>query len=232
MTDWYALDFEDEGTQRLIVQARLFAGTEQNPGNLGNNPYDHWHWEIFLQRRDLVPISQAAAELAMSVAQFRGVIAALPAVELDRSFPDPLEHTTKSNSVVRKDFLRDFHKTFPDLRRVTFADYPSYINRLHSQIRSTLNVPVETILDRTDLALGENDPQPGHSVDFITGDLVGLSRLVYIENKKPFELEFDSCSLLTYAHFEDQLRDVVAGHPREIEDRGLLNRLLAHPLRA
>lgn len=229
MTSWYNLDFNDDGTNRLILQARLFAGTHDRPGELGANPYDHWHWEIFLQRRDLLPITQAAAELAMSVQQLRDVIGKFPEVELDRSFPDPWEH--HSNSVIRKNFLRDFHNTFPNLRRVIFANYPAFITRLHAEIGAVLGIQIVTTRDKTDLALSEERVCPGYSIDFITGDPIGLGRAVYIDTGKPFELEFDSCSLLTFAHYQDDLRELVIGNPTGVADPVLMEQLNQAPLR-
>jgi len=229
MTNWYCLDFDDDGTKRLILQARLFAGTFDQPGELGDNPYDHWHWEIFLQRRDLLPITQAAAELAMSVDQLRQVIAVLPEADLDRSFPEPWE--SGSNSVIRKNFLRDFHKTFPNLRRVTFANYPNFITRLHAEILSVFAISINTTQDKTDIALREATVDPGYSIDFVTGDPVALGREIHIDTRKPFELAFDSCSLLTYAHFEVDLRELAGGNSRVVSNAALMEQLKHAPLR-
>ncbi|MBL9155793.1 MAG: hypothetical protein JNK37_25175 [Verrucomicrobiales bacterium] len=211
--EWYNLDLDDKPTLKLWVQAGLFAGTEGAESTLGPDPFDHWHFEVFLQRRELVPIAAAAASLAMDVPTFREVcekFASSPGAAIVGS-------PGESNSIVRKGFLRDFHKGFDSLRRRAFASHSNYIALLHEAIKMQLDLVVNRTIDLTDVALGESPPRAGYYIDCLTGEPFGLGNDVFLETQKPIQLLPDSCSLRTYACFENILRDHVLGAAPDLD---------------
>lgn len=224
---WYGLDMinPDQGTKRLLAQAAFWAGTYQAPSVLGPGPYNHWHWEIFLQRRELVPITVAAAELAMSVNDFREVAERFKNSSGFSSVGDPWAN--ESDCIVRKAFLRDFHKGFEATRRTTFGSYPSYIEKVHAQIASQLNYTPARTNDKTDIALEEIPCRPGYSIDCITGEPVGMGRDVFLDTGKPMQLRPDSCSWLTFAKYEHILRPKVLGGCERISNE-ILTRLKSY----
>ena len=209
---WYQLDFNNRPTQQLLVEAEWFAGTFENPTTLRgdlNDQYDHWHWEVFLQRKELVPVTHAAAQLAMSVEDFRKV-----AVEFNKSpgasaVGDPWANG--SNCVVRKSFLRDFHKGFERLRRTTFGSQSSYIRKIHAEIETDLKLKIKATEDETDKKLGVDPPGPGFQIDCITEETIGLGRDVFLETGKPISLAPDCCSWLTYSLYENILNKYLLG---------------------
>jgi hypothetical protein len=199
MAEWYFIDFNDAATKRLVCQASWFAGTEDRPTNLRDQDYyDHWHLEVFLQRRNLMAIREAAAQLSMSVDEFRRVATALTTSPVVEAIGTPW--TDYSNSVVRSDYLRSFHLAFPRLKRTIFQDHPAYIECVHREILDTLQIRIETTIDRADVKLGTNPPRPGYYVDFITGEPVGLGHEISLSTRKPLELAPDLCSWITYAN--------------------------------
>lgn len=195
IADWYGIDWQDEDTLRILIQARLFAGTVEHETNLGDGPYDRIHLELFFQRRELVPLSIAAAEWAMSKEDFCAVSAAFNESDF-AAFIGPCGPT---KCIIRRSFLRDFHKGFESLRRSVFANHPAYIQRIHHVIRTELHVPITTIFDCTDQRLDEPDPRPGYRIDCLTLPTVyiGLGREVPLETGKPIELAPDYCSCAT-----------------------------------
>ncbi len=224
---WYGLDLNnpDIGTQKLLVQATIWSGTFENPSELGSGPYNHWHWEIFLQRRELVPITEAAAELAMSVGDFREVAERFKRSSGFSSVGDPWAN--ESNCIVRQAFLRDFHKGFEGTRRAIFGSHSGYIQRVHEQITKQLNYTPTRTDDKTDIALQEMPPRPGYSIDCITGDAVGMGRDVFLDTGKPLQLRPDSCSWLTFAKFEEVLRPKALGSCERISEE-VLSQLKAY----
>jgi hypothetical protein len=220
---WYQLDFDNRSTQQLLVQAEWFAGTFENPTSLRedmHDQYDHWHWETFLQRRELVPVTEAAAQLAMSVTDFREVADRFVTSPGVSAVGNPWANG--SNCIVRKSFLRDFHKGFEGTRRVVFGNYPSYIQRIHEQIIGHLNYTPTRTNDESDVALGDTPPGPGYSIDCITQESVGMGRDVFLDTGKPIQLRPDCCSWLTFARFEDILKPKALGSHERLSEEILL----------
>lgn len=209
---WYDLDESDESTQKVLKQIQIFAGTEGEPSEFGTNPFNHWHFELALQRWDYVPVRQAAAELAMDVKTFRQVIEKFNESELGVFVAASPQAT---DSFVRRTFLRDFHKGFKSLRRIVFSSHDTYISRLHAAIQKDLNVDIQTILDPI-------DKRPCHKVDCLTDEPVAIGNEVYLSTGKPIQLTPDCCSVYTYQDNEDSLRDHLLGLP---PDEATLERL-------
>ncbi|MCH7227228.1 hypothetical protein [Haloferula sp. A504] len=209
ITDWYGIDWEDADTQRVLLQARLFAGTHHHPTELGDGPYNRNHLEVFLQRRELVPINIAASEWAMSKEDFIEVITTFN----DSEYATIIGPCGPSLHIVRRSFLRDFHKAFDSLRHSIFANHSSYIQRIHSVIRSRLHVSVTTIYDSTDERLDEPDRRPGYRPDCLTQptEHIGLGREIPLETGKPIELAPDYCSCSTYFDHQSVLENSVLG---------------------
>lgn len=199
MEEWYCIDFGNDATMRLVSQAAWFGGTENRPSNLRDRDcYDHWHWEVFLQRRNLMVIRDAAAQLSMSIEQFREITDALAVSASTAQIGTPW--ADYSNSVVNREYLRSFHRAFPNLQRVIFRNHSAYIERVHREIFDILHVRIETTEDLTDVKLGENPPRPGYYVDCITGEPVGLGHEISLSTRKPLELGSDYSSWITYAN--------------------------------
>jgi hypothetical protein len=211
VSDWYGVDFTDLATKKIIAQAMLFAGTSEHPSSYGSlEQCDHWHLEIFLQRRDLIPIKLAAAELALSVKDFRQVIEAMETRDDFLTFP----RAFAAKSFVFRNFLRDLHLGFPSLRRMIFASQPSFIKRLHNEIRSVLHLEVQTEWCETSKILGGS--LPGHEIDCLTDEPIGIGNSVWLDFKKPVQLTPDVCSWKTYARFQSELKPFVSLVPDDL----------------
>ena len=212
LTEWYGLDFKDHDTIRILVQAKWFAGTESTPSSLGSGPFDHRHLEVFFQRRELVPINLAAAELAMSREDFDKV---LEMVEKSDDFLTVVKPRA-SKSLIHRNFLRDIHKGFPALRSMYFGSQPSYIKQLHDQIGKT-GINVKTRECPTSRYMGDNPVLPGNQVDCLTNEPIGIRYSVFLETSKPLELAPDVCSWLTFARFEKRLKDHIISLPPRLK---------------
>lgn len=209
LAEWYELDFSDAPTQKILVQVGWFAGTYESPSTFGQGPFDHWHFEKFLQRRELVPITEAAARLAISVSDFRIVAENFSKSPLWGSVGYPWAFD--SNCIVRGNFLRDFHKGFERLRRSQFGNYPSYIQRIHAEIRDVLGVSITSTVDKTDQALGISPPDPGYEIDCLTNEPIGMGHEIALDTPKPIELAPDYCSWFTFAKHQDVLGSEMLG---------------------
>ena len=218
--EWYGLDVEDVASQKILTQIGLFAGTHGEPSSFGADPFSHWHFELYLQRRELVPIRLAAAELAMSVEDFNKVIEAFKETPGCQIVGSPGEST----SFVRRSFLRDFHKGFDRLQRTIFSSHPSYILKLHHEIESDLNVKISTKLDAADEALKLKSPLPGHQIDCLTNKFISTGNDVYLQTGKPMQLAPDCCSILTYAKHQEDLESSLLGSA-PVLDEGVLEAL-------
>lgn len=208
---WYGVDLNnpDHGTKQLLAQATLWSGTFEEPSDLGAGPYNHWHWERFLQRREIVPITKAAAQLAMTVDQFRNVVERFQERVGYSAVGSPWANG--SNCIVRRSFLRDFHKGFESTRRTIFANHPAYIYRVTTAIQSELGVSINPLRDLTDVKLETENPRPSYYIDDITNEPMGLGHEVFLDTGKPIELAPDACSWLTFANNEAILRPKLFG---------------------
>jgi hypothetical protein len=219
--DWYGIDFNKPKTIKLLAQAAIFAGTNENQSlfteaNLNfadeDKIYDHWHLEIFLQRRDLIPINVAASRLALTPDSFREITTKLSEEGHFLHLGDPWP----SDDIIHKRLLQDFHKGFPKMLRRTFSNHSNYITRLHTNIRDLYHIKFDTLRDCSDQALDKATQSTGYYTDFLTKKPIGLDRTVFIETGKPIQLEPDVCSWLTYVKNLSLLEDIALSppHPR------------------
>ena len=208
---WYGLDFGDLDTKRILVRAGWYAGDEENPSTLGAGPFSHWHVETYFQRSELVPLNFAAAQLALLPGDFRRVVDNLRNKE---EFPT-LGNPWVSKSIVRRNYLRDFHKGFKSGRRIIFRDQPAYIDFVHREIQRIMDEVITCTQCPTSRVLGEHPIRPGHTIDCLTEEPepIGIGHAVFLDTRKPIQLAPDVCSWLTYAQFEEVLRDHVISLP-------------------
>lgn len=210
---WYGIDISDGPTKSIMAQAALYGGPIGQESQYGSwEHFNHWHLEIFLQRRDLVPVRLAASRLAMSVEDFRIVISKVNECDEFLTIVRPMVGT----GFVYRAFLLDFHRGFPELRRTVFGDQPTYIRMVHEEIASFLQVNVTTLRCDTSRVLGEPQVRPGNSCDCLTQEPIGIGFSVALDFKKPLELAPDVCSWLTYARHVDVLHKFAEPLPAKL----------------
>jgi hypothetical protein len=205
---WYGIDFNDSGTQAIL---RL-SGFDGDLRSLLDQPdkeiFDRNQLEKYCQRVELVPLSIAAAQLAIKLNQFTTLLEKIPDMEGFLVVSNPWA----SKSFVHRNFLRDFHKGFPNLRRTVFSNYPAYINSIHRELRNTLGMEIDMTKDKTSEKLGEL-PNPGYEIDCLTDEPVAMNHIILLDTRKPIQLRPDVCSWITYARNSAYLKDKAISLP-------------------
>lgn len=211
LASWYGVS---EADRTLLDDTERFGGTVDLPSVFKEGPtphYNRWHFEVFLQRQELVPVRFVAAELAISIEQLQAVIEHLLADTLPPGI-NRIPQPRRSPNVLWKNFLRDVHKAFNSMRRTIFANHPAYIRLLHQTIRDELGVAVDTITtpcveNNSDTGQLIDTVRPQYFVDCITDEPVALGGHVYLDFRKPAELALDICSWKTFVQHKGLLAD-------------------------
>lgn len=216
--DWFGCDLE-EAPQHLLAQYRIWAARYDDTMkvlDLSGKLIHRNLFERFLQDRELIPIRHAALRWGMNVESFISVLEALHTKGM-------ISNTEKEGEfqwVFRKTFVSDIHHRFSNISRIIFASFPSYVRRLHSEIQSCLDVEPASAYCATSVALREDLLDFGYRLDCITSEPVGLGRQIWLDTRKPIQLELDGCSWLTMARFYDSLNGSVLGNmPDEFEEK-------------
>jgi hypothetical protein len=171
--------------------------------------------EEFLAREKLLTPRQAAYRLGMTIASLDAAVG----YALNESWVIPGLFGV-SGVVYRKEIIDHLHRHFPPLARKVFANHSNYVRALHAAFAEA-GVTVEPVPDVVATLLGEGDLAA--DIDVVTAGGVGLRYAVWMDFGKPFFLEPDKTSMLTFIRFEKELRRFIPAHTQV--DEGLLEKV-------
>ena len=160
--------------------------------------FDRHTLETFLQVNGLVSFKWGAVKLGMDEDSLKKIIEALEGDALLVSSPS-------SSQVIEERLVRNLHKQFPELRYQIFSSHSAKCSALHAQVRETLGIDVKPLRCVTSEILTPQDPDYAASFDAITSEPIGQRYQVWLDFKKPINLNPDCCSLKLYAQNSDQL---------------------------
>jgi hypothetical protein len=163
-------------------------------------------FELFLQRRELVPIRHAAIKWAMDADSFVKTLQSA----FQNDYASEAEANGEFPSVFRNSLLRDFHSRLPGLEHRVFSSHSDFVPAFHASIHSALNVDVHPLTSVTSQAVGDVPPDYASTFDSITNEPMGLRYQLSLETNRPIQLSPDSCSLATYIRFENVLKTEVS----------------------
>lgn len=216
---WYNLDARPVSFRSLEVQYDAWADAcRDKASRRTSNMINRFYLELFLQRRELVPLRLAAAHLSMDAESFCEVLEKAR----ENGLVSPSEADGEMPGIYRQTLLRDFHKRFPALQHKTFASDSSFIDQLHKQIKRELGVSVKPLHCVTSLQMAKATGEPcqyGHDFDIITNDPMGNRYQVWLNTGKPIQLRPDACSYVTYHDHEKVLKGHVYGDPDHVSER-------------
>lgn len=207
--EWYGVDLWEDPS--LKAQFKIWAARlPKGEGVVGDNDVDRWTFELFCQDRECVPISEAAAQFAMSTKDFESVLVAMS----DAQFIEPLPEKGKVPRVCPESLLRILPKLLPTFSRKTYASQSSYTLEFHAAISRDLPELQIKLLRCVASELFNEDPvETASERDIITLEPIGLGYQIWLEFNKPLSLKPDACSVKTYAQFDSLLKDVAMGGP-------------------
>jgi hypothetical protein len=178
---------------------------ERSPGKrpaMNGTQISRFVFEQFLTVFDLLAPAPAAARIGMDTASFARVV---------RHAKDhlgvPAQAIGVEGAAFREDFVARLHQFFPTLRARVFSDHTSYCKAIHAAFLAEgveitpWKDPVAEMLDKTDVDLS-------HDIDIVTCGPIGLRFTVWLGFGKPFALEPDKTSALTFLRYREDL----AGH--------------------
>lgn len=159
---------------------------------------DRHAFELFLQAANFVPRRFAAASLGMSE---RSLVEVLDALNKTGLFPSA--RIEWGAALMSGKLISEFASIFPGLKFRIFGSYPDMCRRLHAEIRAELTVEVEPLFCVTGAALGE--PTYARGFDAISEEPVGMPWQIFLDTKKPIQLEPDIVGTLFFARNTDVL---------------------------
>lgn len=159
--------------------------------------------ESFLKFFNHVPPLQAAYRVGMSQDSLSRV-----ADYAVRELGVPQQAIGVAGAVFQESFVDRIHHFFPRLRNTTFSNHTSYCKALHEALRAE-GIEIEPRYDPVALKLNEADPDLAHDADIVTGGPIGLRFCVWLNFEKPFALEPDKTSALTFVQYRDELEAAV-----------------------
>lgn len=225
---WCSADFVMEllgidvpGDARLAAAFRTWAsrflGLAEvvRPGRAGPS-VDRHALETFLVQNGLVSRKWAAVYLGMSTEQMREIVDRLEGTGVSTQIASSV-----SDQVVRQREAAQLYRAFPALRHRLFSDHGRMCRAVHEAVRADLGIEVAPVVCVTSAILEPDEPDIAAAFDAITLDPVGLRYQVWLDTRKPVNLQPDVCSLLFYAKNEADLRDRVlkGSEPLEIDER-------------
>ena len=186
---------------------------------ISNNETSRFIFERFLAFFNLLPPALAAARIGMDAASFARVV---------RHAKDQLGVPEQAIGVdgvaFREDFVDRLHQSFTALRAHAFSNHTSYCRAIHEAFREE-GVEITPRYDPVALMLGEPDPDLSHDLDIVTCSPIGLRFTVWLGFGKPFALEPDKTSALTYLRYREALGELVPDYFSV--DEALLERIEA-----
>lgn len=159
--------------------------------------------EKFLTAYSLLAPACAAARIGVDAASF-GRIVQYARDELGI----PIEAIGAPDAAYREDFVMRLHQSFPALRSRVFSSHTSYCKAIHAAFQAE-DVAVTPVYDPVAVQIGEKDPDLSHDLDIVTCSPIGLRFTVWLGFGKPFALEPDKTSALTYLRYRTELQGLV-----------------------
>ncbi len=155
--------------------------------------------ESFMQEKRVTSKKWMAARLGMSEACFNGFVQRLQDLGLRPQryvvYPD----------MTAESLAEDLAPALRGLRFRTFSDHNSFCERLHAALRDELGIHVEPLFCATSLNIQDYPRQYADNFDCITLEPLSGRHQVWLDFRKPTNLEPDSCSKLFYLENHDLL---------------------------
>jgi len=159
--------------------------------------------ERFLTANNLLAPAFAAARIGMDAASFDRV------VQYAREELGILSEAIGApGAAYRDDFVMRLHQSFTVLRSRVFSSHTSYCKAIHAAFQAE-GVAVTPVYDPVAIQIGEPEPDLSHDLDIVTCSPTGLRFTVWLGFGKPFALEPDKTSALTFLRYRAELQGCV-----------------------
>lgn len=206
----FGINLGEENTS-FLAQYRIWAERfRTNPGiqvlDTENRKINRLLLELFLQNREWISEKHAAIRFGMDIESFRRIIE--KSIELN--YIGNGAAATETPSILNAYFTSSLYKRIPELSRLTFGSYNSFVRRFQEHFMNK-GVHVCELYCTTSLALGGAELDYARDFDCITGDPMGIAYKQALDTPKPIQLSPDYCSWITYAKLERELRDRLLG---------------------
>jgi hypothetical protein len=181
----------------------LSRSQRRKPSNCVNESVSRYELESFMARRNLVPKKWMAARLGMTEVSLDELFARLDELGMRR------QRYVVYNDLIADSFSEDLVPNLPSLRFRTFYDHNSFCERLHAELGD--RIEIQPLRCATSERLEEYPRQFASSFDCVTLAAVSNKHQLWLDFRKPLNLNPDRCSKLFYVENREILRPYCAG---------------------
>lgn len=169
--------------------------------------------EAFMQQKKVVPRKWMAAQLGMAEQSLGELLNRLDGLELRRA------RYVVYDDLIADTFSDDLVSNLPGLKYRTFGDHNSFCERLHVELKQTLDIDVKALFCATSERLEDDPKLYASDFDCLTFEPLSGKHQLWLDFRKPLYLGPDRCSKLYYVENRDVLRPYSSGtrEPMDIE---------------
>lgn len=198
------------GLDKMLPRVERWAARANRSAFMGQH-VSRWAFERYYAHFELLSPRSAAARIGTDTSSLRRVVG------YAKSLGVPPESIGEIGAGVRADFIDRLIRLFPPLANTIFGDHTQYCRTLHKALLEE-HVKVEPAIDRSSKAVanqekGEEEDCAYH-YDIVTLEPLGLRFQVWLDFKKPMDLEPDKTSAATYLQNIALLEPFVPGYAR------------------
>jgi hypothetical protein len=209
--DYYGLTWPFAG--ELKADFDIWASRLRRRANCPDSMVSRLELEAFMQAKSIVSRKWMATRLGMETDSFERLSQRLDGLGLRGGRYLPYEQMASES------LSEELVRSLPGLRFRTFGDHNSFCERLHADLRGTLEIDVQALLCATSDELQDYPRQFANVFDCITLKPLSTKHAVWLDFRKPLTLGPDRCSKLFYAANREQLSEYSAGttEPRDLD---------------
>lgn len=184
----------------------------RRPKQCPDDSVSRYEIEGFMSRANLLPHKWMAARLGMQDISLAKVLDGLDKLGMQR------QRYAVLPGFVAESLTEDIIRFLPGLKFKTFRDHNAYCERLHADLKQTLQIDVQRLFCATSVAMEDYPQRFSMHFDCLTLEPVSTKHSVWLDFHKPLNLAPDRCSKLFYAGNRDELKPFIMGS--EPEDVG------------
>lgn len=198
---------KSEELTNIIPTLSKWAKRSTNRDVIDGDKVSRFILEQYFTFFNLLPPAQAAMRLGMTKESFDNVFD----FAIDQ-FGIPENTIGRRNIAIRKEFLDRLHSFFPGLRKRTFSDQTKYCHAIHQAFQRDGGISITPLFDPAARLIIKEDPDLAHEIDVVTCGPIGLRFVVWLDFGKPFSLDPDKTSALTFIKYREQLEGKVPNY--------------------
>lgn len=171
--------------------------------------------ESFLQFHRILPISTACYRLGMDQNSLQRTLQGLyDGAYIPDTAADYPDH------IIREELVKEIHRYLPSTQSALFNNHSDYCRRVHSAIRSDLDIEVTPLYCETSRDLEESPPNLSYSRCCLSHQPVGIRYKVMLNLGKPLRLPPDLISLRFFQANREHLQQYLMGsEPTTAQER-------------